>query len=93
MITDLHPEAATAVRLTELRTGDRARLFATDLAAQDSEMLYALGLASQSRFRLCKEGNPWIVQVRTTRIGISDAVADRLLVIPEAETKVPGGSA
>ncbi len=71
------------VRLTHLRAGDRGRLHGTRLVVEDLEMLRALGLAERSRFRVCKAGDPWILQVRATRVGISDAVASRILVTPE----------
>ncbi len=69
------------VRLTRLRAGDHGRLHGTRLVVEDWEMLRALGLAEDSRFRVCKAGDPWILQVRGTRVGISDAVAKRILVI------------
>ena len=73
--------AAAPVRLTRLRAGDHGRLHATRLVVEDREMLRALGLAEHSRFRVCKAGDPWILQVRSTRVGLSDAVAHRILVI------------
>ncbi len=78
--------SSTPVRLTDLDTGDRGRLHAAELADDDREMLNALGLAEQRRFRLCQAGNPWIVQVNGTRVGLSEAVARHLLVIPEGRT-------
>jgi Fe2+ transport system protein FeoA len=33
---------------------------------------------------LCKAGEPCIVQVRSTRIGLSGKVADGILVVPYA---------
>ena len=71
------------VRLTALHAGDRGRLHDTRLLVEDLEMLRALGLAERCRFRVCKAGNPWILQVRGTRVGISDTVARRILVMPE----------
>ncbi len=75
--------AADPVRLTNLAVGHRARLHASDLPHQDSALLSALGLAAGSRFRVCRAGDPWIVEVRATRIGLADAVARQLLVLPE----------
>ena len=75
--------ARSPVRLTQLRTGDRGKLHATRLLIDDWEVLRSLGLAESSRFRVCKAGDPWILQVRSTRVGISPAVACRILVIPE----------
>lgn len=75
--------APVAVSLTQLRAGDRGRLHATRLVVDDREMLHALGLGERSLFRVCKAGDPWILQVRGTRIGISSEVARRILVIPD----------
>lgn len=72
---------ASPVRLTVLRAGDHGSLHATSLILEEREMLRALGLAESSRFRVCKAGDPWILQVRGTRVGLSDAVARRILVI------------
>ena len=77
------PIGPAPVRLTRLRAGDRGRLHATRLDGEDREMLHALGLAERSSFRVCKAGNPWILQVRGTRVGMSNAVARRLMVIPD----------
>jgi Fe2+ transport system protein FeoA len=32
---------------------------------------------------VCQAGDPWIVQVRATRIGIADSLARSILVVPE----------
>lgn len=69
-----------AVRLTDLRPGTRGRLLAAHLERHDLALLHALGLSERSSFRLCKAGDPWIVQVRGTRIGISQHVAELLQV-------------
>jgi hypothetical protein len=61
-----------------------ARLHATELATDDCALLRALGLTDQCLLRVCKAGEPCIVQVRATRIGLSKAVARGLFVIPEA---------
>ena len=76
-------ETSSPVRLTRLLAGERGRLHATRLLDGDREMLRALGLAESSSFRVCKAGDPWILKVRGTRVGISDAVARRILVIRE----------
>ncbi|MDA8017603.1 MAG: ferrous iron transport protein A [Thermoanaerobaculia bacterium] len=70
----------TATRLTDLRPGCRARLLAAHLERDDLALLHALGLAERSSFRLCKAGDPWIIQVRGTRIGLSQHVAELLQV-------------
>ncbi|MCG8456324.1 MAG: ferrous iron transport protein A [Holophagales bacterium] len=70
-------------RLSDLRSGERGRLYSARLPGDDAALLDALGLSEKSPFRLCKAGNPCIVQVGGTRIGISPEVARRLEVIDE----------
>lgn len=73
------------VQLTELCEGRCARLHTAQLDNDECALLRALGLTSKCRLRVCKAGDPWIVQVRETRIGLSAQVAQKILVIPEAE--------
>ena len=75
--------AAEPVVLTRLPVGAEARLHTTLLAREDFELLEALGLTGTCRLRVCQAGDPWIVQVRATRIGIADSLAPSILVIPE----------
>ena len=73
------------VRLTQLASGALARYHASDLAAEDSAFLRALGLTERCLVRVCKAGEPCIVQVRATRIGLSGTVAEGILVVPEPQ--------
>lgn len=75
---------ATPVRLSHLASGTLAEFHASELAADDAALLRALGLTEHCRLRVCKAGEPCIVQVRTTRIGLSHEVAEGILVVPEA---------
>jgi Fe2+ transport system protein FeoA len=45
-------------------------------------MLRALGMTDDCTLRICKVGEPCIVQVQSTRIGLSRSVADGILVVP-----------
>jgi Fe2+ transport system protein FeoA len=73
------------VRLTELPAGHVGRLHAADLPAQDWALLGALGMTDRCVLRVCKVGEPCIVQVHATRIGLSRTVADGILVVPESQ--------
>lgn len=82
------PSAATdrePVSLTRLRVGSRARFHDSQLEPGDLQLLEALGLTGACRLRVCQAGDPWIVQVRATRIGIAEAVARAIFVIPEKD--------
>ncbi len=72
------------VPLTSLALGARGSLRLAELESSDSALLAALGLSLGSRFRVCKRGEPWILQVRSTRIGLAQRIASHLLVEPLA---------
>ena len=76
---------AEPIELTRLAVGDRARLHGASLERVDQEILEALGLTGACRLRVCQAGDPWIVQVRATRIGLADPVARAIRVVPEDE--------
>jgi Fe2+ transport system protein FeoA len=69
------------IPLTELETGATARLHDTRLDTDTRSLLRSLGLTDHSHLRVCKRGEPLIIQVRTTRIGVSRAVASGILVV------------
>jgi Fe2+ transport system protein FeoA len=76
---------AHPVKLSALSAGQTATLHgAGDLSPQDCALLRALGLTDRCTLRICKVGEPCIVQVQSTRIGLSRAVADGIMVVPEA---------
>ena len=75
--------ATSPVRLSELRAGVSARLHDTHLDTVTRQRLSSLGLTERCELRLCKAGEPYIVQVRSTRIGLSKAVAEQIFVLPQ----------
>lgn len=74
------PNLPRKLRLTDLRPGDGGAVSMEALSPSDRELLQALGLAEASQVRLCQNGNPCIVQVRSTRIGLAEKVAQQILV-------------
>ncbi len=72
------------VALSTLRAGLTGRLHEARLDDQSVGLLRALGLSDAEAFRLCKAGDPCILQVGTTRIGVSRAVAAQIFVIPDS---------
>jgi Fe2+ transport system protein FeoA len=78
--------STTPVALSTLRAGVTGRLHEARLDDQSVNLLRALGLADAEAFRLCKAGDPCILQVGTTRIGVSGAVASEIFVIPDPPT-------
>ena len=75
---------STPIRLCDLEIGRPARFHEARLDPASCDFLRSLGLTTSCRLRLCKAGEPCIVQVRDTRIGLSKAVAGGIYVIPQA---------
>ncbi len=75
-----------AVPLTSVPVGATATLHeVTDAASRP--VLRSLGLRDACVMRLCQVGDPCIVQVRSTRIGLSSEIARCLYVVPEADER------
>ena len=73
--------------LSELAAGRVARLDRRDLSEGEACLLAAMGLTLGSRLVVRSSGDPCIVEVRSTRIGLARSVAARLLVSDEAPTE------
>lgn len=73
-------------QLSELGHGARARMHKAELQCDECDMLNALGMTDQCRFRVCKIGNPCIIQVGGTRIGLSASLTDKITVEPEQDS-------
>ena len=67
--------------LAELAVGDIARVHQTDVEDTTGRFLRAIGLTRTAEFRVCRRGEPCIIQVRATRVGLARAIADRILVV------------
>ncbi len=72
--------ALCTVPLCQLRSGESGRLHAADLACEDCELLRAMGMTEQCRLKVCRAGGTYIVQVNATRLGLSGAIARRIMV-------------
>ena len=81
------PANPAPIRLSDLRVGATARFHDARLDREMARFLRAIGLTRTSEVRICKHGEPCIVQVRSTRIGLSRALAGQIYVVP-----VPGES-
>ncbi len=68
------------VPLTQLREGDRGWLHAANLCCEDCDLLNAMGMTEQCEIRVCQRGEPCIVQVNTTRLGLSGTLARNIMV-------------
>lgn len=69
----------TTVPLLDLESGTIAVLRQV-LDDHSRVVLRSLGLTDGARLRICRLGNPCIIQVRSTRIGLSKVVAQSIYV-------------
>jgi Fe2+ transport system protein FeoA len=76
----LTQQPVAPIPLARLRDGDRARLHAAQLCCEDCELLNALGLTDRCELRVCQIGEPCIVQVNATRLGLASSLADKIMV-------------
>lgn len=74
--------AFVGVPLSTLKPGDRARLHASGMRCESCDLLNAMGLVEDCEIRVCKVGEPCIVQVHETRLGIPARLAREILVRP-----------
>lgn len=88
----MNPKPQVPVPLTSLKAGASARLHMTRLDDETRSLLRSLGLTDASRLRVCKCGEPFIIQVRNTRIGVSSVVAGRIFVVDDVEARGPSAS-
>ena len=87
MLPNAPPPSAVRqpVALCDLRVGDSARFVRIEVDVATAQFLRIVGLTHASELRLCKNGDPCIIQVRSTRIGLSSTVARRVFVVPISE--------
>ncbi len=71
-----------AISLTQLSRGQCATFHRADLRCEDCDMLNAMGMTDHCKLKVCKIGDPWIVQVKSTRIGMARSLAQRIFVLP-----------
>lgn len=71
----------TVCPLADLPPGATATLHDVRVDAECRTVLRGLGLTDACRLRLCKHGEPCIIQVRSTRIGLSRAVSEHVYVV------------
>lgn len=82
----MNPVTALPIALTSLSAGQTARFHEARLDTNSVGLLRALGLSETQPLRVCKAGEPCILQVEGTRIGVSRVVARNLYVIPDTQT-------
>ena len=76
-----------AVSLADLPAGSTGIFSHADLSPEQTAYISAIGLTPQSTVRVCKGGQPCVVEVRSTRVGIARTLARQLFVaIPSTDS-------
>jgi len=81
--------APVRIPLTQLRKGQRAIVDCAQiegLPEGDRCLLHAMGMHHECEVKVCRPGTPCIVQIDSTRLGISGDVARKILVTPIEDT-------
>jgi len=77
------PGSACELPLAALPVGGCGRVVSVGLSTADLERLEVMGLCSGRRVCVIKQGDPMIVRVLGTRIGLAAALAGGVRVMPE----------
>ena len=81
MATLTHPTIERElIPLSELGESEEAVVHITDLDIDERIALSAMGLHDDVTFQLCQQGQPCIVQVEATRLGLSRELTSRIMV-------------
>lgn len=72
--------AGPTVSLAQLSGGARCRIAAMDLQQADADLLNAMGLTDSCELCVCRPGEPCIVRINCTRLGIAGSLARKILV-------------
>ncbi len=68
------------IPLSQLRVREKAVVHMTELESDEREALSAMGLHEDASFELCQQGQPCIIQVEATRLGLSQEITSRIMV-------------
>ena len=85
------PADAVGEPLARLPRGASGRVVSVDVSAPDRERLEVMGLCQGRIVQVVQPGDPMIVRVLGTRIGLAGALAEGVRVQPEAP--LPGSTA
>ncbi len=81
--TDSHlaqtPSSPT-IPLAQLTSGQICRVAAMNVAPAEAQLLEAMGLTDRCELCVCQPGEPCIVRINCTRLGLSGSLARQILV-------------
>jgi len=84
------PCCAAAVSLADAKPGQTGVVCQTGLEEQDAAMLRAMGLRPKARVRICRAGEPCIIEVLSEsgcacRLGLARKLASRVMLAEVCE--------
>ena len=68
------------VPLAQLIGGQRCRVAAMDVNPEEAQLLEAMGLTERCVLCVCQPGEPCIVRINATRLGLAGSLARRIVV-------------
>ena len=68
------------IPLSQLREREHAVMHVVDLNQDEGDALVALGMHDDAIFELCQQGQPCIIQIEATRLGLSRELTSRIMV-------------
>lgn len=74
------PASLSARPLSHSPVGSRAVLHGSRLSPEDHELLEAMGLVGNCTLQVLNQGNPCVVAIGDTRMGLARSLADNILV-------------
>ena len=88
-LTEIKPPKMTLVSpiiehecipLSQLGEREQAVVHIADLDIDERDALASMGLYENASFELCQQGQPCIIQVEATRLGLSRELTSRIMV-------------
>lgn len=68
------------VPLAQLASGQRCRVAAMNVNPAEAQLLNAMGLTDHCELCVCRPGEPCIIRINCTRLGLAGSLARRILV-------------
>ncbi|MEE8154501.1 MAG: FeoA family protein [Phycisphaerales bacterium] len=68
------------VPLAQLASGQRCRVAAMNINPAEAQLLNAMGLTDHCELCVCRPGEPCIIRINCTRLGLAGSLARRILV-------------
>ena len=72
--------SSLTVPLAQLASGQRCRVAAMNVNPAEAQLLEAMGLTNHCELCVCRPGEPCIIRINCTRLGLAGTLDRRILV-------------